>query len=202
MRTSPEMKKPSHLRCWSARLALFVACVASVATSAIDPTVSTEHPGTPLTLRTDAPSATRHFRIRVSTQRPPIAQPIALDVQANIAAAWRPDAPESPLTPVLSARMTVTPGPDDADSDGTSQTDFQSVQNHEAWLYPHAFSREHCKLEQLESECVWHATLKLEVDPRGTVGAIPLTWSLLASLGPIGSSTEPPEGLVVEITEE
>jgi hypothetical protein len=192
----------SRPRLWAARLALLVACAGSVATSPTLPWVTTEHQGAPLTLRTESPTVTRHLRVRLSTRKQP-AQPINLGLEAAVTATWRPDSPTSSLSlkPRLRARLVLPPG-SASSPDWTEPSEFNrsgsGLPEEQARLYPSAQSFGECTLAQ---ECEWSIALELELQPQGAVGAVDVNWTFQANVG-IVDSTEPPEDIDVEISEE
>ena len=194
----------SPLRRWAARLALLAACVASVATSEAGPpgppSVLSEFEGALLTMRTEAPTAKRRFRVQV-TATAPSSQPIDLRLFVQLSARWKPDSPTSPLKPSLRTRLVLPTGFTSAD-DWVGPNEFsgldQGLPADSSGAFLEADAMGVCKLE---TGCEWSFPIEIELLPRGAVGAVEVGYRVDASATAEGTK-ELLEGFAVRITEE
>ena len=198
MQTSPEMKKPPLLRRRAAHLALFVAAAASAAACSPPPppprwiSVEALFNGAPLTVRTDAPVATRHFRVRVSANRAP-SEPTDLELHGQLTSHWRPDDPTEQRKPVIRGRF------NGFSTDWNAAAGFGLIDDMSSASVS-GFRRDDCDLQQ--AACEWLIPLDIEVQPKNTTGAVDVQWSLSARASVSLPRDEELPGFAVQVTEE
>jgi hypothetical protein len=196
------MKSPSApFRPWATRLSLLVACVASLATSYSDSSAVAQLEGKPLTLRTDAPTATRHLRVQISAPEPS-AQSFAVNLTPVITATWKPDAVTSSPSPLIRARLLVHDEHDGwsplTEFSAASSPDLPSASSATLKL-PEAFFIRECTVTR---DCEWSIPLEIELQPRGAAGAVDVQWSVSVEVSnDVQKSGDYIEDLAVTITE-
>ena len=198
---SPNHSKPSvppaprHLR-WAARLTLLVASLGAVATSpASSPDVFSEYEGPPLSLTTEAPTATRHFKVRVFAEEHSFNQ-VEVELTAQVTARWRPADPSSTVKPWLLARLYMPPEPNPGPGKGEVLTLGEPGQ--QVTMRTHTTSLSDCKLGQ---ECEWSVPLEFELQPNATAGTGDVEWKMMAAARAVDTTTLP-KGFTVQISEQ
>lgn len=196
-RSKPSSSSVPRIHHWAARLALLVACIGSVATSPSHPPEmdqeEQEHEGTPLTLSTESPKATRHLRLQFSTNEPS-SKTVQFNLVANSSTRWKPDEPASSLEPRFRLRMTMEPPPEG--SPGWNQPVWFEGNEGTGRQYASVATGGECKLDQV---CEWSVPLEFELVPNGTAGTAEVEWTVR-----VWASTpkgEMPEGFTVQLSE-
>ncbi len=191
-------------RLWAVRLAVLVAGLGSIATSMAPPPISaqTTFDGKPFLIRSEAPKATRTFRLELSQEDTPHRMEVSLDGQLEVH--WRQDDPsmESAST-LVRARVSVA-GAEGAISPWSESVPLLATQSGEAARPTTLLLNTYPAQCELSSTCEWRGTLEVELIPNGAPGVAEVAWKLTSRATEVTNEgkDEPLKGIELRITEE
>ncbi|WP_434381182.1 hypothetical protein [Melittangium boletus] len=192
-------------RLWAVRLAVLVAGLGSIATSMALPPVSaqTTFDGKPFLIRSEAPMATRTFRLELSQKEDkPHRMEVRLDGQLEVH--WRQDDPSvQSASTLVRARVSVA-GAEGAVSPWSESMPLLATKPGEAARPTTLLLNTFPSSCELSSTCEWRGTLEVELVPNGVPGVAEVAWKLTsqATENTNEGKDEPLEGIELRITEE
>lgn len=185
----PSDPSPPRLRRWAASLVLVVACLGTVATSQPrSPSVSSEHAGAPLTLRTTDSRATRQLIVQLSSEERS-AHLAMLNMEVELTARWRPADPSNPVTPWLRAQVNVN---QERFGEGSFVALEQPGREVRMRVPSGAAS---CSFDQF---CEWTAQIEFELQANAVDGAVDLEWKAVAE-SHLEGTDELPKGFTMKL---
>ena len=195
----PTATTPSvpRYRRWAAHLALVVACIGSVATSPtpLPPQVNSEYAGPPLGLTTQAPTATRHFKVRVSVQEKSFDR-VEVLLRAEVTARWSPTDPNSHEKPWLLTRMYIPSDNDSGPGPGRGEVLILEKPDQPMTVATLTSDSSECKTDQ---GCEWTVPMEFELLPLAAEGSVAVEWKVTAEAYAVGATTLP-KGFTVQVS--
>lgn len=183
-------------RRWAAHLAFALACIGSVATSVSSPTVVSEYQGPPLSLTTQAPTAKRHLKVRITSEEYSFNR-VEVSLTAQLTVRWKPTDPNHTEKPWFLMRLYVQPdnygyGPE-ADEVLVLEEPGQPMTRQ-----LHRYASSECKSDQ---GCEWTVPMELQLQPNAAEGSVEVEWKVTAEASAEGTTTLP-KGFTVQVSEQ
>ncbi|MBM7115033.1 hypothetical protein [Archangium primigenium] len=191
-------------RLWAVRLAVLVAGLGSIATSMAPPPISaqTTFDGKPFLIRSEAPKATRTFRLELLQEDTPHRMEVGLDGQLEVH--WRQDDPSVQSASTLVRARVYVAGDDGYGSPWSESMPLLATRPGEAARPTTLSLYTHPSVCESSSTCEWRGTLEVELIPNGAPGVAEVAWKLTSRATEITNEgkDEPLEGIELRITEE
>ncbi|WNG14208.1 hypothetical protein [Cystobacter fuscus] len=196
--STPSTAPVPRYRRWAAYLALVVAGIGSVATSPpSSPMVSSEYEGSPLTITTQAPTTTRHLKVRVTAEDYSFDR-AEVSVTAQVTARWTPADPSHTEKPWLLTRLYVPSEDYSGPGPGHGQVLVLGEPGQPVSLQTYTGGTSECKPDQ---GCEWTVPLEFELQPNATEGSVEVEWKVTAEAYVEGTN-DLPKGFTVQVSEQ
>ncbi|WP_157758262.1 hypothetical protein [Cystobacter fuscus] len=165
-----------------------------MATSVASPAVVSEYEGPPLHLTTQAPTTTRHLKVRLTSEEYSF-NLAEVSLTAQLTVRWKPTDPNRTEKPRFLMRLYVQPDHYGAD---VAEVLVLEEPGQPMTLQTYRYMSPECKPEQ---DCEWTIPMELELQPNAAEGSVDVEWKVTAEASAKGTSTLP-KGFTVHVSEQ